>query len=525
MKLREILLQLPEEALESLARERLSHVTDIRLPKTVLVDELSEVLGSSTYVTAHVGLRHPPCLAILDLLMNAPDHALSTEGFRQKVEEATERMVGLANRSPIFPKPKNYNLYLKMLYEAWDYEEDVNPSEANLLRALREELGISLMEHFVIEHHTLLHKFWRNEQAYEKERNYLRRAGILFALEDRYVLPEEVVVLTRRAWSMELSAAQFRRLLDVLSNEDLRRILEAEGLNVSGIAEERKTRILENYVLPRTALTSLRIESLREAARQLGCRPSGIKEEVTETVIDWLDSDEDLKARAAAETAPVEGEKVVAQEPRELSTEAFADLLSRLTNESLYDVLSSLPDLHKSGAKDQRIKRLLESPFSEHTILAKLNNEALHDLCRQLGLPPYGPKEEKIARLLKAYRTFTPQSRSTSADVSLTVEREGGATPTHQPSASPDSQLPRLASVRAEFPFLDGSEQIVLSHLMELKSLTDPELEKVVQRFALPWWDLPKARMNELIKTLEANGQNIVRVRSLGDHNIYQLEL
>lgn len=524
MKLREILLQLPEEGLESLARERLSQVTDIRLPKTVLVDELSEVLGSSTYVTAHVGLRHPPCFAILDLLMNAPDHALPAEGFRQKVEDATERMVSLTSRSPIFPKPKNYNLYLKLLYEAWDYEEDVNPSEANLLRVLREELGISLMEHFVIEHHPLLHKFWRNEQAYEKERNYLRKAGILFALEDRYVLPEEIVVLTRRAWGMELSVAQFRRLLDVLSNEDMRRILEAEGLNVSGIAEERKARILENYVLPRTALDSLRIESLREAARQLACRPSGVKEEVTENIIDWLDSDDDLKARAAAETAAVEGEKIPAQEPRELAAEAFADLLGRLTNESLYDILSSLPELRKSGTKDERVKRLLESPFSERTILIKLNNEALHDLCRQLGLPPYGPKEEKIARLLNASRDFTPQPRVISVDVPATRREGDGAAPSQQPRALPDSQLPRLPSVRLEYPFLNGPEQIVVSYLMDFKSMTDPELEKLVQRFALPWI-LPKAYMDELIRTLQTHGQNIIHVRSLGDHNIYELKL
>lgn len=519
MKLRDIFLQMPEEALEHLARERLSQVTDIRLPQTVLVDELAEVLGSSAYVSTHVGLRHPPCFAILDLLMNAPDHTLPTEGFRQKVQDATERMVSLANRSPIFPKPKNYNLYLKMLYEAWDYEQDINPSEANLLRVLREELGISLMEHFVIEHHSLLHRFWRNEQAYEEERNHLRGAGILFAIENGYVLPEETVVLIRRAWGTELSEQQFRRLLDALSNEDLRRILEAEGLNVSGTAEEKKSRILENYVLPRGALASLRIDSLRESARRLGCRANGAKEEVIENIIDWLDNDEDLKAQATAETAATEEKKISVSEPRELSNETFADLLGRLTNDSLYDILSRLTDLRKSGTKEERVKRLLESPFSEHTILMKLNNEALHDLCRQLGLSPYGPKEEKIARLVEAYRNFTPQSRMITPDLSPPSKPESEPAVPFQTAAS---QLLRLASVRAEFPFLNEPEQIVLSYLIDFKSLTDPELEKLVQRFALPWI-LPKAQMADLVKTLRAQGRNIIHVRGLGDHNIYEL--
>jgi len=40
MKIRAILQQLSQDALEALARQRLSHVTDIRLPSMVLVDEL-----------------------------------------------------------------------------------------------------------------------------------------------------------------------------------------------------------------------------------------------------------------------------------------------------------------------------------------------------------------------------------------------------------------------------------------------------------------------------------------------------
>src|ERR1051325_7205409 len=131
MKVREILQQLPQESLENLARERLAQVVDIRLPRTVLVDELAEVLASAAHVTAQVALRHPPCFGILTLLTNAPEFALPSEGFRQKVQEETERMITLASRSPIFSKPKAYDFYLKMLAAAWAFEDDINPSEAN----------------------------------------------------------------------------------------------------------------------------------------------------------------------------------------------------------------------------------------------------------------------------------------------------------------------------------------------------------------------------------------------------------
>ncbi len=143
-------------------------------------------------------------------------------------------------------------------------------------------------------------------------------------------------------------------------------------------------------------------------------------------------------------------------------------------------------------------------------------------MCRQLDLTPYGPKEEKIARLLEAYRNFTSRSRLTAPDLLPPSQLDSGSPGPQQPTATPDAQLPRLASVRAEYPFLDEPEQIVFSYLQDFKSLTDPELEKLIQRFALPWI-LPKAQMDDLIKKLRANGRGVIRVRGLGDHNIYEL--
>lgn len=521
MKLRNILQQLPQETLEALARKRLSQVTDIRLPPIVLVDELSEALSSFAYITMHVTLRPPPNFAIIHLLINAEDFSLPAENFRLRVQEETDRMVALASRRPIFPKPKEYDFYLRMLAAAWEYEEDINPSEANLLRVLREELGITLMEHFVMEHHPDLHRYWRSESAYEVERDNLLSTGILFTYEDQYMLPEELVTLIRRVWGIELSILQFQRLLDAFTNEDLKRILEQEGLTVSGTAQEKKIRIIENYVLPRAALEAVSIENLRSAARSLFCRPAGNKEEVIDNILDWLDSDEDLKAQAARESGKEEDAAII-PEKRGLSNEAIHDLMRRLTNESLYDILARLPRQRKSGNKEQRVKRLLDSSFSEHTLLMKLTNEVLQELCRQIGINPYGAKEEKVMRVIDAYRNFTPPStglgfipppgKTTFVDSEVPMV----------PAAQLEGQLPLLPSVRTEFPFLNEPEQIVLSYLQQFKSLSDPELDKLVQRFAMPWV-LPKAQMAELIDKLRTSGHDIIKIRALGDNNIYQL--
>jgi len=517
MQLRDILHQLPQDALEGLARITLSQVADIRLPHTVLVDELSEVLDSSSYLSSQVALRHPPFFAILTLLMNAPGYSLPTEGFRQKVREETERMVTLASRSPIFPKPKNYNLYLRMLEGAWEEESGINTSEANLLRILRDELGISLMEHFIIEHHPNLHRYWRNDQSYEIERNHLRNAGILFALGDSYVLCEETVGLIRRSWGIELSELQFKRLLDAFSNEDLMAILENEGLTLSGIADEKKSRVLTNYVLPRTALLSVHLESLREVARKIGCRQSGTKEEVIENILDWLDSDEDIKKMAAREAEKKEEIKEITPEVRQITNEALTDLLNRLTQEALYDTISHLPQQRKSGVKSDRVKRLVDSPFSELTILRNLNNEILSNLCKQRFINSSGPKEEKIARLIQSYQIYIQQPVN---NFKPSIESEQ---PNNQlTNTPPDLLLPHLTSVRSEYSFLNEYQQIVLSYLLDFKSITDIELEKLILRFSIPWV-LLKAQMEELIGLLKTNGKDIIRVRGVGDYNIYEI--
>ncbi len=520
MKIREILQQLPQDSLEALARQRLSQVADIRLPPSVLSDELADTLTSFSYINAHVVVRHPPSFAIINLLLNAPEYSLPAENFRQRVYDETDRMIAAASRQPIFPKSKQYGLYMKLLAAAWEMERDINPSEANILRVLREELSISIMEHFVMEHHPDLHRYWKSDNGYEGERNSLLNDGILFACHDYYVLPEEAVVLIRRAWGFELSSAQYSRLLALLTNEDLKKILGHEGLPISGTAEEKKNRIYENYVSPRIALGALSMETLRFVTRSLLCRCAGQKDEIVEMIIDWLDCDEDLKAKIAQEQVQEKAPEVI-KEPRELPPAAMMEILRNLTNDNLYDLISHIPGLQKSGNKDQRVNRLLESPYSERSLLSKLTNETLCDLSRQLRLNPYGAKDEKISRIIDAYKCFS-SALASQLPPSSSKQEEGPSNQGQAIQSLPYDQLKLLSAVRADYPFLDDHEQVVLSYLLDFKSLTDSELEKLVQRFSLPWI-LPKAQMEELIEKMKTNGHDKIGIKAVGDNNIYQI--
>ena len=57
---------------------------------------------------------------------------------------------------------------------------------------LRREQRISQVEHFLIEHHKDFHEFWNRDGNFAQEISALRYAGIIFLVNDRVLIPEEV---------------------------------------------------------------------------------------------------------------------------------------------------------------------------------------------------------------------------------------------------------------------------------------------------------------------------------------------
>jgi hypothetical protein len=97
-------------------------------------------------------------------------------------------MTKRAQTSKELSAQKNYQLYVNVLKNAWESDNKIDRSEALLLEALRNELGIWTNEHLLLEHHPDVRQLWDVPGAYISARNHLLLTGLVLTFSSNYVL-------------------------------------------------------------------------------------------------------------------------------------------------------------------------------------------------------------------------------------------------------------------------------------------------------------------------------------------------
>jgi len=291
------------------------------------------------------------------------------------------------------------------------------------------------------------------------------------------------------------------------------------GLNVSGSKEALVDRMLSSLAPPGDVLNLFHLEHLRDLCRKDDIQVSGAKSTVINHIIRHFDEGLDLNSTAAEfeiSEAPAE------PEIREMQQILFGKLLFYLTGQQLYDILYR-SGLMTSGSKEDRVKRILESRWSERSLFNCLRKEDLVQLNRKLSIPVTGSKQELVDRLLDYEPPQTPDPV-----ISLSLEQDD--LPSRQQSTAvsepairvePLAPPPGWEEVSSAFPELDKNEKIVVAILKEAKSVTEQDLERIVQKRQLGWF-LLKAHMAELIAKLRKAQTPWIQIKSIQNANIYQ---
>ncbi len=520
MKLEKILEFYPIEVLEQLASNKVLDISHIRLPKTVLIEELCGIINKPSYVDKTISFRNPPNFQILDTIINQPEFRILVKGFKEKIVNYTEDLIDKAKKAEWINTNKSISLYLKMLKVAWESDSKIDASEIYLLNSLRSELNISFKEHTILIHHEDLIPYWYTDHYYEKERNYLISSGIIFPQEDYYVIPEAVGKFIRQTWGMELNKEQYTRILTYLTNNDLSDILSGSSQFTSGSSAQKVKRIIDNFIPPRKALTIISLESLRNIARKSGSIISGSKEEVIDNLIDHFDDDFDLKHLEDSNEVAEE----ITPEKKTLNKDNFYKLFNLLSNEQLYNIANSLKRIKKSGTKDSKIQNLFESNYSEESLLNELTNAELYDLCEKNYLKLSGPKTEKIKRLIDAANNLVKDEHLNKASEENPLELIAESTKEQifsEELKAVDNKLTDKLIPEEELPFLNKEDILVLSWVKDLKSINEYELDRLISRYNLPWY-FPRTQMEQLKETLHNNGHDILIIRHVGEYCIYE---
>ena len=524
MELNEVLKKSSDSAIDILASDKVDESATLRLPRSVIIQEIIAALSSLSYVASAISPSRPPTYAFIKLLLDAPEHTMPIEGFQEKVLSTTKEMTNRAQSGQGLSSTKNYQLYINILKNAWESDSEIDRSETQLLEALRNELGIWTREHLLLEHHPDVRQLWDTPGAYILVRNYLLNTGLVLSYENNYLIADEVVVQIKRAWGIDLEKDDFIRLLSCLKNEQLYLVLDKTGLQLSGTKEEKIERIINALVPPTELLEFFQVDELRDFCRQNRIQISGRKSEVISNIIDFFNFELDLQKENVDEVnyLPVE------PEPRELSNLEFSKLLQNLTNDQLYDLLS-MSYLKTSGTKDEKINRLTESNWSEQAILNNLRKNELMLLCKKLFIPISGIKGEVIDRLIEGSKIRFGEStiKAVIEDQQSQVESRtlGNNEDEIVNEIMIDNQnkvMPKgLADVKYDYPYLTEDEQIILALLKETKSLTEQDIERSSRRYSLHWF-LTKAHMTDIVAKLKSNNQNQIKVRSVRSINIYE---
>lgn len=514
MLINDLLSNLPDESLEALARDKVSDIKHVRLPRKVLIKEIRDALTSHSYISKALSMKYPPCFQMILVLLNADDYSCPVQEYRPKVLSETDKMIEIAQELVANNRRKNYQLYLNILTSAWESELTIDVSEAALLRTLREELYITFQEHFVLMHHPDLKKLWQLEGAYEKERGFLLGRGIIMSTESDYLIAEDIVPVIRSAWEIELSEVQYERLLSHFSNEALHELLKRNNLPTSGTKANKIKTIISSLISPRNLTLQMRITELHKVCKSIGCAIYGTKEEVIDRIIDYMEKDQDIQ-----EAIPSKHEEPKIEEKKALTETSFKILMKNFSFDELYQMCSRLEGLKVSGSKEVKILNLWQSQYSENTMLQNFRCQELSQVCGNLRLHRSGSKNDLIDRLIEYAKTQQPESAFTTiqpAEIALTEKPP----PTKSP---PEKEIPEFFHIQKQYPALTRDEHIVLSFLVSMKSINESELDRIISLYKLNWF-LPKAHMRDLIENLKKKDSDMrIIVKPYKYYNIYEV--
>ena len=521
--IQQCLNHLSDDELNTLARDKFEEVPNVRLPRSVLEQEILEALGSFAYVADTLVGSRPPTYAFIKLLMEAPGHIVSIDGFAQQVIQRTDSLTDWVASGAGLSAEKNYDLYRALLLAAWEEGGRIDRSESKMLEALRDALRLSMREHLLLEHHPEVREQWESPDTYERAERNLIEKGLVFRFNDSYILPDEVRFQIRRHWGMELHDIDYRRLLEAFTGGQLRETLEASGHALSGSKDERISRLIDGLVPPSFALEQRSLLEVRQIAQSVGLRSYLPKSELIQQVIARFDIPYLVSTQTDGEPTVT---TVIDGHSRTLSDSVLTKLLTRLPGNQLYEILSGLR-LPRAGSKVERILRLVRSGSSEYAMFDQLRREDLIMLCRKIGLPVSGLKEELIERLSGYDRSvildehvadrLEPTTHPHFSGLMLTVPPE----PREDGQFLPERLVPGLDYVEEHYPTLPWDEQLVLAHLREVKQINEQDLRRISTRQSLGWI-LHKAQMRELISKLEKDGSSPIRVRSEGSATVYE---
>ena len=266
------------------------------------------ILDAFHTVEENVHTRNLKWIILTGVLLQEETHSLEESRLEAKVIEYEKEIVKRAKSLDYFDKKKHdetrwhhYDTYRIVLEAAWRNRDDISADEANLLSVLRDQLNISMDEHWAIGAH--LGRFPKAKcslhtpEEIHEARKHLQKNSLLWSFRDDSdrridIVPYEVVqVLATYVARQELQRTNYHRLLqnDSIKLPDLRDVLRSREMDRYGNKDELIARIVESHIRPSDVLDSLDGPKLADMCRMVALKSSGSKADRISRLIDFYD--------------------------------------------------------------------------------------------------------------------------------------------------------------------------------------------------------------------------------------------
>ena len=92
MKLIDILNSYSDSSLDQIASDKIDEAINLRLPRSVIIQEIISALSSLSYISGALNPTKPPAYSFLNLILSSPDCTIPVEGFQEKVLSKTKEL-------------------------------------------------------------------------------------------------------------------------------------------------------------------------------------------------------------------------------------------------------------------------------------------------------------------------------------------------------------------------------------------------------------------------------------------------
>jgi len=264
---------------------------------------------------------------ILESLLNNPDHTAEEEELFGLVEEKEKQILKEAMSDTCFQYADNRSLDILKTVLGVAIEDNVLSSdELRLIKNLRNKLKLSENEQFLLlaqlNHYPQAKNKLHDRTDFSTAILNLQKRGVVFYCNKFpegpiYVIPQELVTGVKAALGFELSKKAYKKLLDKLNINQLKKILGNENVKTGGKKPDLIRRIIDVDINPSDALNSLPSKDLYILCKRLpGAQISGTKQDKIDRIINYFS---ELIVKKISE----EGD------PREIYYEYLTELASR----------------------------------------------------------------------------------------------------------------------------------------------------------------------------------------------------